>query len=57
MSLTNGDNDIYSNGQSENSSKIVSAHSIESLDNCSTVSSGDPLSQVSIGTKIIIPVR
>ena len=57
MSLTNGENDISSNGQSDNSSKIVSAHSIESLDNCSTVSSGDPLSQVSIGAKIIILVR
>uniref|UniRef100_A0AC34FYF6 RRM domain-containing protein n=1 Tax=Panagrolaimus sp. ES5 TaxID=591445 RepID=A0AC34FYF6_9BILA len=42
----NNDNDIFTNGHTENSSKITSANSIESLDNCSTVSSGDPSNQV-----------
>jgi RNA recognition motif-containing protein len=42
----NNDNDIFTNGHTENSSKITSATSIDSLDNCSTVSSGDPTNQV-----------
>jgi RNA recognition motif-containing protein len=49
VQTTNGDNnDIFTNGHTENNSnsKIASANSIDSLDNCSTVSSGDPSNQV-----------